>query len=162
MKNYIKRSLKEYVEALAAREPVPGGGSAAALTGAVAAGLLVMAAEYSKGKTGTPAREKRLRQILKKGRSIKKRLLELVDLDAVSYLEVVKARKLKTSARKKALRQACKVPQEICRLCFKAIELTPFLVKNGNPNLISDVEVAVELFWASFRSARTMAAINQV
>ncbi len=160
MKQYINYSLKEYMNALAAREPVPGGGSAAALTAAAGTGLLLMAAQYSTGKTGTPAREKKLKQLVKKGRSIKSRLMDLVDLDAVSYLNVVKARKLKAGAQRKALRQAQKVPQEICRLCFDAVEMTPFLVKRGNPNLLSDVEVALELLWSAFRSARTLAAIN--
>jgi len=146
---------------LAQREPIPGGGSAAALTAALAVSLVMMAALYSKGKTGSSSNEEKLRQIIKESRRNQSRLLELVDLDAVSYLNVVKARKLKESARKKARQQARKVPLEICRLCLRTVEMTSFLVKKGNPNLLSDVEVALEFLLAAFRSARIMAVINQ-
>ena len=84
-----------------------------------------------------------------------------MDLDAKAYLSVVKARKESRQTKAKALRQARKVPQEVCRLCYESVQLTSFLVEKGNRNLLSDIEVALELLLAAFRSARINVAINQ-
>ena len=63
-------------------------------------------------------------------------------------------------AQKLAAQAARAVPQEICTLCLKSVSLTPYLVEKGNPFLISDVEVAVELLLSAFNSARVMVRIN--
>ena len=53
------------------------------------------------------------------------------------------------------------VPREICKLSYEAVELTPFVVEHGNPYLMSDVEVALELLLAGYHSALVMVKINQ-
>ena len=147
-KNY---TLKAYVDVLAKKEPVPGGGSAAALTGALGASLLCMVARYSKGKSQSKAIESRIHKILEQSENIQKSFLELVDLDAQVYLKVVRAT---AKAKKTALKEARKVPKEVCRLCYKAIGLAPFLVKKGNKYLVADVDVAGELLLSAFKSAQ--------
>jgi len=161
MKLYKDYPLNKYVGAIAQRQPVPGGGSAAALTAALGVSLVMMVAQYSRGKTGSPSKERRLKTIIQKCRRIQKRLMDLVDLDAISYLNVVKAREMKSGSLRRARQQARKVPQEVCRLSFQTVAMMSFLVKSGNLNLISDVEVALELLSAAFRSARILAAVNQ-
>jgi len=161
MKRFKTHTLKFYLESLASRNPVPGGGSAAALTAALGVGLIEMAAHYSKGKAAPNSASKKLTQILRRCHKIRQRLLELVDLDAMSYLALVKARKAKPAVRRKARAQARKVPREVCRLCYQAVDMTPFLVKNGNRNLLSDIEVALELLMAAFHSAKITADVNQ-
>lgn len=84
-----------------------------------------------------------------------------MDLDAQAYLGVVAARKADPASHKAALRAAARVPREVAKLCYQAIELTPALVRDGNKNLLSDVEVAVELLEAAFKSALINVAINQ-
>ena len=86
----------------------------------------------------------------------------MVDEDAQAYLGVVAARKLDAKAQKDAARKAAKVPKEICTLSYQAVELTPLIVEHGNPYLMSDVEVALELLLAGYHSAIVMVkAINE-
>lgn len=161
MPKYKDQSLAKYLDQLACREPVPGGGSAAALTACLGVALISMVAQYSKGKNKAKSADARIRAILKESEKIRKRLLVLVDSDAQAYLKVVKARKGHAKAKQAALRQAQKVPMEVCRLCYKALDLAPFLVKEGNRYLIGDIQVAGELLLAAFSSARINVEINQ-
>jgi len=160
MKKYKNHTLQEYLDVLSKKTPTPGGGSAAALTAATGAALVSMVANYSKGKSKSKKAEDRISSILKQSEKIRKRLLTLVDLDAEAYLDVVKARGASESVKKRASQKAAKAPLEVCRLCYNAIQLTPYLVKHGNQNLVSDVEVAVEMFQAAFRSAHINVEIN--
>ncbi|MFA5088423.1 MAG: cyclodeaminase/cyclohydrolase family protein [Candidatus Omnitrophota bacterium] len=161
MKKYFNYSLRQYADAISLRTPVPGGGSAAALTGCLGAALISMVAQYSQGKSPSPVTEKKIKRLLAKNERIRRRLLELVDEDAQAYLQVTKARRGKKSSLKSALAQARKVPLEVCQLCYSALQLTPFLVKNGNQNLMSDIQVAINLLLAAFQSSLIHVQINQ-
>ncbi len=88
--NFKQVTLASYLEQLSRREPVPGGGSAAALTAALGAALISMAANYSIGrKANTKAVETRLAGIVRASETIRKRLLDLTSLDSQAYLKVV-------------------------------------------------------------------------
>lgn len=160
MKLYKNYTLKEYLGVLAQKTPVPGGGSAAALTGALGVALLSMVANYSKGKGKSRLDENRLSQIIDQCEHIRAHLLELVDLDAKAYLKVTKKKFSSAQVRKAALKESHDVPFKVCRLCYKAVAITPFLVEHGNKNLISDVVIAVELLFAAFNSASTLSKYN--
>ena len=157
---YANISVRKYLESLAAHEPTPGGGSAAALTAALGVALISMAAHFSIARIRKCAdykrhkgQEKEMRQILAAATKMRKRLMQLVDLDACVYFGVVKARKKGLMHRQKALELACGVPYEVCRLSLEAIKLCPALIKKGNPNLLGDVQTAVELLQAAYNSA---------
>jgi len=159
--NFKDKTLQEYLDQLSRREPVPGGGSAAALTAAMAVGLISMVTNYSIGrKVNTKDVDKRLSKILSQSEPIRLRLLELTSLDSEAYLKVSAARTLDAKAQKQAAKEAKAVPMEVCKLCYKAVLLTPYLAEKGNPHLISDVEVALELLIAAFYGARVMVRIN--
>ncbi len=160
MKKYKNHTLKEYLDCLSLRTPVPGGGSAAALTGALGVSLISMVANYSLGKSQHKATEDKIQKIIKESQVIKNRLLELVDLDAQAYLKVAATRKAPAKVKQLAQREAQKVPLEVCRLSYKAIELTPFLVEKGNKYLLSDVVVAVEMLFAAFKAALVLTKEN--
>lgn len=145
---------------LAQKTPVPGGGSAAALTAATGAALVSMVGNYSKGKGKAKSVEQRLISIVKQSEQIRKRLLTMVDLDAQAYMNVVKARKGTEAAKKKAAKKAADVPREVSQLCYKIMQLTPFLVKNGNQNLMSDIVVATDLLLAAFNASRVNVEVN--
>ena len=157
---YRNYSLKKYLDELASRSPVPGGGSAAAVAGALGAALIAMAARYSLGKGKSKAVEAQIKSIIGKSEKIRRRLLLLVELDAKAYLGLVKARKKNRQAKEKARRKARETPLEICRLCYQAIALTPFLTKKGNPHLLSDVKAAIELLFSAFNAAMINVEIN--
>lgn len=160
MKKYKSHTLKEYLNSLSKKTPIPGGGSAAALTAALGLGLISMVANYSKEKSKSKRIEKRILTTIKTSEQIRKRLLQLVDLDAEAYLKVVKSRKSSASARQKALKQARSVPAEVTRLCYKAVQLTPFLIKNGNKHLASDLKIAVEMLLAAYNASLINVEIN--
>jgi glutamate formiminotransferase/formiminotetrahydrofolate cyclodeaminase len=161
MKQYANVTLKEYLDELASKNPTPGGGSAAALTAALGATLLSMVANYSKGRSGKPAVEKRIQKTLNESERFRKRLLRLVDLDAQAYLKVVQTRRGPEKAKKAARKKAREVPFEICRVCYSALDLAPVLVRDGNPYLLSDIQCAVELLLAGFNAAMVNVEINQ-
>ncbi len=159
--NFENHSLSQYLDQMARREPVPGGGSAAALTAAMGASLIAMVANYSIGrKSNTKTLEVKLAKVVQSADSARLRLLELTTLDAHAYLKVSAARKLDAKAQKAAAKEARAVPQEVCKLCYKVVQLAPLLVEQGNPYLLSDIEVAVELLAAAFNSAKVMVRIN--
>lgn len=161
MDRYAHLTISRYLDRLAARDPVPGGGSAAALTGALGAALISMVANYSLGRKHSEEVERRIKEILRENEKIRKRLLILVDLDAKAYLGVVKTRRAAPKIKQKALSKARLVPLEVCRLCHQAVMLTPFLVEKGNPHLVSDIKVALELLLAAFRSAMVNVEVNR-
>jgi formiminotetrahydrofolate cyclodeaminase len=159
--NFKEKTIQEYLDQLARREPVPGGGSVAALAAAMAVGLISMVTNYSIGrKANTKAVEGRLAKILAASEPMRLRLLELASLDSEAYLKVTAARSLDKKAQKAAAKEAKAVPLEVCKLCYKALQLTPYLAEKGNPHLLSDVEVALELLLAAFYAARIMVRIN--
>ncbi len=161
MKKYKNHTVSQYLEQLSLRVPAPGGGSAAALVGALGAALISMVANYSLSKKNPKPSDSRIKALLLKSEKLRKRLLELVDLDAQAYLGVVKTRQASEAVKQRALKKACDVPREVCRLCLSAVELTPFLVKNGNRHLMSDIKVALELLTAAFDSALLNIETNQ-
>jgi formiminotetrahydrofolate cyclodeaminase len=161
MKKYKNHTLCEYLDVLSKRTPVPGGGSAAALIAATGAALVSMVANYSKGWSKSKRVENKICSLLKQNEQIRKRLIDLIDLDSKVYLNVVKTRGASAQIKKKALKEASKVPLEVCRLCYKAIQLIPYLVENGNPHLTSDLEVAAEMFLAAFNSAHINVEVNK-
>ncbi len=160
MKKFQDYTLSEYCNVLSQKVSVPGGGSAAALTAALGASLLCMVVNYSLGKK-TADVDAKLTEILKKSEALRKRFLELVDLDAQAYLEFVNARKADEATKEKARKRACEVPLEIAKLCYEALDLAPYLVLEGNKYLVSDVEVALELLAAAYKSAMFNVRINQ-
>lgn len=146
-------TLDQYLSALSKKEPTPGGGSAAAMTAAMGAGLLAMVTRYSIGKGHPKSVDNKLKRHLTKAEELRKRLTDLVDLDAKAYQGVVKARGKSAAVRRVADRAAAKVPKEVGQLCFKAVQLAPYLVEKGNKYLLSDVEIAVELLKSAYNSA---------
>lgn len=160
MKKFQDHTLKEYCDRLSLKVPVPGGGSAAALSAALGAALISMVVNYSLGKK-TADVDAQLNKILLKSEKLRKRFMELVDLDAEAYLNFVQARKADDRTKKQARQRACDVPLEVAKLCYEAIDLTPYLVLEGNKYLVSDVEVALELLGAAYKSAMVNVKINQ-
>lgn len=144
---YRDKSLKKYLDDLAARLPAPGGGATAALTAAMGASLISMVVNFTLGKPKYAKYESRLRQILGKSEKLRDDFLNLVDLDVAAY-------------KSKNIRDALNVPFMTARLCFEAIKLCPPLLKKGNVNLISDVGVAAALLESGFTCANFNVEIN--
>ncbi len=155
-----RKSLKTYLDDLAARKPAPGGGSAAALAGALGCALLSMACNYTIGKEKYKSQELKIRGILKQAERLRKRFLALVDLDVQAYYKVFKSQKGNPKIYQKNLIAATRVPLEIALLAVKSYKFCPVLIKRANKYLISDVYIAKELLKSCFKSAQFNVIIN--
>ncbi len=144
---YRDKTLKQYLDDLAAKLPAPGGGAAAALTAASGAALISMVINFTLGKPKYAKYEKELKDVLGKSEKLRGEFLHLVDKDVIAY-------------QSKDLRKALDVPFMVCRLCFEAIKLCPPLIRKTNKNLISDVAVAAVLLEAAYASAYFNVEIN--
>jgi glutamate formiminotransferase/formiminotetrahydrofolate cyclodeaminase len=163
-------ALADLLDAFASNDPVPGGGSAAALAGAVGASLLLMVAGMPKTRTGAPEETADLAEAAALLRPLRDSLLALVDRDSDAYRGVVaalrqpKATDEEKAARREALQTATlaatEVPLDTMRLCRRALDAAALVGERGNPNASSDVGVAIELLRAGLRGARLNVEIN--
>jgi len=159
---YAKNTLSEYLERLSLREPVPGGGSAAALAGAMGASLLVMSARYSVGKGKGTVIERRFSKIIENALYIRDILTGIITSDSAAYLRVVAAKGSGSpSALKEANRKAAKVPLQLIKSCRILLRSVPFLKKEVTKYLASDVVAAEILLNAAIRAAQSMVEANQ-
>lgn len=165
-----RKTVTELLDAFASPAPTPGGGSAAALSGAVAASLLAMVAAMPKTKNGTPEDRAALDEALPKLQALQKRLTSLIDEDAASYDGVVAAYKLPKStdeekaARKRAvqaaMRHATDIPLETFRAAGALIPLGRVVAEHGNPNAKSDASVAIQMAMTAVSGAFANVEIN--
>lgn len=160
--SYGEQPLEEFLDRLASDEPAPGGGSAAAVTAAMAAGLVAMAARLSSGRVDDAD------GIAETADGIRRRALTLADEDAVAYAGVLaayrRAREEDLDGRRgeirAALEAATAVPLETAGLAAEASVLGGRLVEAGNPNLKGDANAAVQLAGAAARAAARLVEIN--
>jgi len=167
---YLDKPLKDYLDRLAAGTPSPGGGSAAALAGALAAALTCMVANFTVGREKFRTVEGRVREILTRAEEIRQDLTRLVEKDTEVYDEVSAAYRLprqtdeekerRREAIDRALRNATQVPLEVARYSREILLLNQELAEIGNPNLISDVGVAGILARDAFQTAVLNIEIN--
>lgn len=164
------KTVVELLNAFASPTPTPGGGSAAALSGAVAASLLAMVAAMPKTKNGTPEDRAALDEALPKLQALQKRLTSLIDEDAASYDGVVAASKLpkgtdeEKAARKRAvqaaMRHATDIPLETFRAALALIPPGRVVAEHGNPNAKSDAAVAIQMAMTAAGAANANVEIN--
>ncbi len=161
MTSYKDHTLAQYLEKLSSREPVPGGGSAAAISSALGASLISMAARYAIGK-GKPADvEQSITEIITRSDEARARFIDLSGQDAQAYLNMVTTRKSgDKAAHAAAVADAARVVGDVIDLSKDCLALTPFLHEQGNPHLISDVKAAEALLTAGIRCASYMQEAN--
>jgi formiminotetrahydrofolate cyclodeaminase len=160
----IDSSLREVLRQFRAPSPTPGGGSAAALAGAIGAALLAMVAGLPKPRTATEEDAARLAAAGDRCAASSDRLASLVDLDSDAYDGVVAAFRLpkttdeektvRSAAIQDALRMATETPLEAMRVSAAALEQGVVVASFGNPNASSDVRVGLELLAAALGGAK--------
>lgn len=158
---YIDEPIKKYLDDLSAKLPTPGGGSAAALCGALGVSLILMALNYTVGKEKYKKFQKELDVALQSAKDLKKKLSMLIDKDVEVYKKVSATFNLQDGTiKEKALKDASSVPIEICNCSFEAMKLCHSIMDKTNINLISDIGVAVHLLEAAYNSAKLNVVIN--
>jgi len=163
-------TLTEFLEKTASNSPVPGGGSIAALSAAIAASLSEMVAHLTIGKKGYEALEEEMQEIAKDAFQYRERLIRYIDKDSNAYNDVMAAFKLpkgteqernnREGAIQEALINATLVPLDVARDAFKIIELAGKVVKQGNKNAVTDAAVAVMMARTAALSALYNVKIN--
>ena len=151
MSSFLEEPVRGFLDQLAARTPAPGGGGAAAVTGAMAAGLVAMAARFS--ATRLPGAG----ELADQADELRHRLAQLADLDARAYTAVLATR---GPERKEALHAAAMVPLEIAEIGARVALMAARLAEAGNPNLRGDAVTGAVLAAASARSAASLVDIN--
>ncbi len=161
MISYSDYTLSHYLEKLSSREPVPGGGSAAAVAGAMGASLIAMSARYSIGKGKSAVVDHQIHLVITQADAARVKFIELAGHDAQVYLNMVNARKSgDKAAAQKAQQEASCVPADIIKLCQDCLALMPLLHQEGNPHLLSDVKAAEAFFKAGIEAANHMQEAN--
>jgi formiminotetrahydrofolate cyclodeaminase len=158
-----ERSLTEVLDAFASSAPTPGGGSAAALAGALGASLLAMVAALPKTKTNAPEERASLDAARATLLELRGRLIDLIDRDAAAYDAVVAAYRLpkatddekarRRTAIQDALKLASEVPLETCLAVNEVLREGATVAGAGNPSARTDVAVAFQLLTTASQGA---------
>jgi glutamate formiminotransferase/formiminotetrahydrofolate cyclodeaminase len=162
----LRAGVEPFIEQLAAPTATPGGGSAAAASGAMAAGLAGMVASMSRGKKAYLPYEAQLSEAIARLTHLREELKSAIDADAESYNLVMKAFK---SAKESpddgriiadSLRQATKVPLGVAEHVVEVARMAATLRPITNPNMSSDLTTAVALAKAALEGALANVQIN--
>lgn len=170
MSGVIHTSIDAFLDRLASREATPGGGSAAAIMGAMGAALVSMVCNVSFGKKGCESAEAELRQLLAECESLRKRLADMVALDIRAFDGLLAAyRQPKSTEEEKAkrsvaiqtnLKRATEVPLDCVRTCASVIRFAHRASELGYREVVSDGGVGVLAAHAAARSAALNVFIN--
>jgi formiminotetrahydrofolate cyclodeaminase len=150
----VEMKVKDFVDEVSRESPAPGGGSIAALAGALGASLSSMVSNITANKRGSEKVDDILNDAAIKCQELKNALVKAIDDDTNAFNAYMDARRLpnKTSDERKiredamqaGLKQAVMVPLGTAKQSYDAIEMAEAVAKNGNPNSITDVGVGAQ------------------
>ncbi len=162
----IELSCEGFAAALAAKEPVPGGGGAAALVGALGAALCSMVGNFTTGKKTYADVEEDVQRMLVEAEAVRARLLELVQEDADAFYPLSRAYAIprddpnRARTLEEATKHACVAPLEMMRQICHAIELLEEMGQKGSRMLLSDVGCGALLCRAALEAASINVFVN--
>lgn len=164
------KSVQNFLDELAGKASTPGGGSAAAVMGAMSAALLSMVANFTVGKKKYENVDADMQKLLQRTEELRDSLTGMIEADVEVFNKVMAAygmpkdsdeeKAQRTSAIQTALKEATDVPLECARLCAEVIRLSEPTAEMGNTNVISDAGVGVAAAHAALRSAALNVYIN--
>ncbi len=156
--------VRKFLDKLSSTEPAPGGGSAAALSGALGTALGAMVASILLSRPKLRVSEKKkLKALAGKLQSAQRDLQRLIREDALAYLALINVNRNKKSSRAALLRvhlRAIECPIAICAACAKAIQSMAVLERSTGPYLGSDVKAGRALLAGAFRASLWMVEVN--
>lgn len=162
----IDHSAASFTEVLASPAPVPGGGGASALAGALGIALGDMVGELTVGKKKYADVEADVLALMARAQGLRERLLELVDGDAEAFAPLAKAYGIpkedpeRESIMEEALKTACGAPMEIMRACAESIEVIREFAEKGSRLAVSDAGCGAVLCKAAMQAASLNVYIN--
>ncbi len=158
--SFLDQPVRGFLDQLAARTPTPGGGGAAAVTGAMAAGLVAMAARFSAPRLPGAS------DLADQADELRRRVADLAETDARAYVAVLDTRRLpgddgqRRERTREALLGAAVVPLEIAEIGARVARMALRVAEAGNQNLRGDAVTGAVLAAASARSAACLVDIN--
>jgi len=166
----ISMNLREFSNELSTDSPAPGGGSVAALSGALGSSLTSMVANLTYGKKGYEKAKRLMGNLSESSQELKDEFLLLIERDTESFNKVMDAMRLKKKTpkekkiREDAVQQATKdatlVPLRIMRKSIDIVHLAEIAERRGNQNSVSDAGVAAIMAYAACEGAYLNAVIN--
>lgn len=164
------QKVREFLRSVHASSPTPGGGSVAALCGALSASLSGMVCNLTIGKERYEDVRKDMERALADSLRLMERLTELIDEDAEAYESVVAAlrlpketqeeKKKRIEAMQNALRRAITVPYEVMELALESLRVAYLIARKGNEGAISDSGTAAMTAYASLHAASMNVRLN--
>lgn len=168
--DFVNGSCKEFVSVLSEKDPVPGGGGASALVGAVGTALGSMVASLTIGKKKYAEVEEEMCRLKEEAQKLQNELLELINRDAEVFEPLSKAYGLpketdeekahKDKVMEECLKEACSVPFEILKKCCEAVVLHESFAAKGSKLAVSDAGVGVVFCKAAMQGAALNVFIN--
>jgi len=166
----IDKKVSNFLEELASNSPTPGGGSVAALAGALGAALISMVGNLTVGKKKYEDVEEDIKKIISSSEKLRYELSQLVEEDVKVFnnfmatykmpKETEDEKKIRTEKIQEALIEAAKVPLKTTYKCLDIMILSQEVAEKGNVNVISDAGVAVLMAEAALKSAILNVKIN--
>jgi len=163
-------SVEKFLDDLAGGAPTPGGGSAAAIMGAMGAALVSMVCNVTIGKKGYEGVEAEMKAVLSESERLRRRLTDMVAEDIAAFDSIMSAYKLpkatetdktlRSAAIQAGLRRATETPLDCARVCAEVIALARRASEHGYLNVISDGGVGVLAGFTALRSAALNVYIN--
>jgi formiminotetrahydrofolate cyclodeaminase len=167
---YLDKSLQEYLDDLASDRPTPGGGSTAALSGAMGAALTCMVARLTLGKANYAEVQPEIEIIIERVEGLRRRFQQLIQADIEAYGQLSACFKLprttseekiaRTKAIQEQLIQAALVPLEMAERAAELVQHCQRVAEIGNKNVLSDIGVAATLAFTAGSSASWMVKTN--
>ncbi len=165
-----QESCRSFAALLASKQPVPGGGGAAALTAALGIALNTMVANFSRGKKKFIDYQDKHDELIARGEALREKLVDLVDKDAEYFEPLSRAyvmpsvteeeKREKEDVLQRCLKEACSAPMETLEYTYDAILMHKEIEDISSKNIISDVGVGVQCLKAALNSAYLNVLIN--
>jgi glutamate formiminotransferase/formiminotetrahydrofolate cyclodeaminase len=166
----VQRTVLDFTDEVSRDSPAPGGGSVAALAGALGAALASMVANLTYGREGTEARDAELAHVAEEAQRIKDQLMAAVDADSEAFQGFMDALRLpqgtpdekteRTRKMQEGLKAAVQVPWSTAEASYAAMQLARSVVTHGNPSSLSDGAVGVQIAFAGVRGGLWNVLIN--
>ena len=166
----IEKSVRQFLDDLASNSPAPGGGSVAALSGALGAALTAMVCRLTIDKKKYADARPEMENVLQQAEKLQSLLITLIDKDTEAFNKVMEAYGLpKESDAQKALRleaiqsttvEASLVPLEIMHHCLDGLALAKVAAHRGNVNSVSDAGVSARMLAVGLEGAALNVQIN--
>ena len=164
------KTVVAFLDALASFAPAPGGGSVAALSGAMGAALVSMVCNLTLGKKSYAGVQEDIAALLDRSEALRHQLADLLEADVAAYTAVSKAYKMpretedekaaRSAAIQEALKEATMPPIRVAEACVQVLDLCTPVAEKGNVNAVSDAGVAALMAEAGLRSAALNVIIN--